>query len=231
MRTPPLTLLLYVAAVIFLILDTANSFNSFVPRRVPFSLSSPSSPRSSLLPLLSSPPNRRPSVPYVSHRRSSTLPPFDSTSGLRAVSVPPSPSADPDDVSLPTSSDATLPSLRSPLLPDAATPPSGLPKDSSPLKFLKLEKQLAELKGEIDAVAAKIDAEKAKRDSTPDVAEKAVLLESIGVLNSRLERLISHRRELSLAGIAVPVPAPGKSTPLCVCCALCCRRPPLCVCR
>ena len=220
-------LLLYVAAVLFLILHTANSFNSFVPRRVYFSFASPSSPRASLLHLLSSPPNRRPSLPYVSRHRSSTRPPFDSTSGLRAVSVPPSSSADPDEVSLPTSFDSTLPSiLNSPLLPDAATPPSGLSKDSSPLK---LEMQLRKLNEEIDAVAAKIDAKEAEWMKA-NAKYKPVYQKSIDVLNSRLEGLISHRRELSLAGIAVPVPAPGKSTPLCVCCALCGRRLPLCVC-
>ena len=225
MRTPPLRLLLYVATVLFLILDTANCFNSFVPLRIYFSLASPS-PRSSL-PVLPSSPYRCPSLSYVSRRRSSTLPPFDSTSGLRAVSVPPSPSADPDDVSLPTSSDATLPSLlNSPLIPGAATPPSGLLKDFSPRNTAK---QLRKLNEEIDAVAAKIDAEKAEWKKA-NAEDKPVYQKSIDVLNSRLERLISHRRELSLAGIAAPVPAPGKSTPLYDSCALCCRRPPLTVC-
>ena len=93
-----------------------------------------------------------------------------------------------------------------------------------------MEKQLADLKGEIDAAAAEIHVKEAKRENTPDVAEKAVILKSIGVLNEALKGLRDHRRELSLASIAAQVPPPGKGTPLCVCCALCCRRPPLCVC-
>ena len=103
----------------------------------------------------------------------------------------------------------------------------GLPIDTS---FRKTEKQLADLKGEIDAVAAEIRAEKAAwKNANAD--DKPVYQKSIDVLNSRMELLISHRRELSLASIAAPVPAPGKYTPLCVCCALYGRRPPpLCVC-
>ena len=226
MRTPPLRLLLYVATVLFLILDTANCFNSFVPLRIYFSLASPS-PRSSLLPLLPSSPYRCPSLSYVSRRRSSTLPPFDSTSGLRAVSVPPSPSADPDDVSLPTSSDATLPSLRSPLLPDAATPPSGLPKDFSPRNTAK---QLRKLNEEIDAVAAKIDAEKAEWKKA-NTKYKPVYQKSIDVLNEALKGLRATRDKLIDASFAAPVPAPGESTPLYEFCAFCCRRPPpQCVC-
>ena len=226
MRTPPLRLLLYVATVLFLILDTANCFNSFVPLRIYFSLASPS-PRSSLLPLLPSSPYRCPSLSYVSRRRSSTLPPFDSTSGLRAVSVPPSPSADPDDVSLPTSSDATLASLlNSPLIPGAATPPSGLPKDFSPRNTAK---QLRKLNEEIDAVAAKIDAKEAERKTETNGTEKGVLLKSIDVLNEALKGLRATRDKLIDASIAAQVPVPGKSTPLYEFCALCCRRPPLCV--
>ena len=224
MRTPPLRLLLYVATVLFLILDTANCFNSFVPLRIYFSLASPS-PRSSL-PLLPSSPYRCPSLSYVSRRRSSTLPPFDSTSGLRAVSAPPSPSADPDDVSLPTSSDATLPSLlNSPLLPDAATPPSGLPKDFSPRNTAK---QLRKLNEEIDAVAAKIDAKEAEWKKA-NAEDKPVYQKSIDVLNEALKGLRATRDKLINASIAAQVPVPGKSTPLYELCALCCRRPTLCV--
>ena len=114
-------------------------------------------------------------------------------------------------------------------------PPSGLvnlsPELPSDALLRKTEKQLADLKGEIDAAAAEIHVKEAKRENTPDVAEKAVILKSIDVLNSRLERLIATRDKLIDASIAAQVPAPGKYTPLCVCCALCCRRPPLCVCR
>ena len=210
MLTPQLMLLLYVAAVLFSILDQANSFTSFVPHRIHLSRSSPS-PRTSRL--SSSSPSRRPSPPNVSRLWSSPLPPFNSTSGPRDDSV------DPDLGSLPTSSHnatTTTPSRNS----------IGLPKDFSPLK---LEKQLAELKGEIDAVTAKIDAEKAEWKKA-NAEDKPVYQKSIDVLNSRLEGLISHRRELSLASIAAQVPPPGKGTPLCECCALCGRQPPLCVC-
>ena len=57
--------------------------------------------------------------------------------------------------------------------------------------------------------------------------DKPVFLKSIDVLNSRLERLIATRDKLIDASIAAQVPAPGKSTPLCECCALCGRQPPL----
>ena len=97
-------------------------------------------------------------------------------------------------------------------------PPSGLvtltPELPSDALLRKTEKQLADLKGEIDAAAAEIHVKEVKRESTPDVAEKAVILKSIDVLNDTLKCLISHRRELYLASIAAPVPAPGKSTPL-----------------
>ena len=101
---------------------------------------------------------------------------------------------------------------------------------ASDTSLRKTDEQLRKLNEEIDAVAAKIDAKEAEWKKS-NAEDKPFYLKSIDVLNSRLEGLISHRRELSLAGIAVPVPAPGKSTPLCECCALCGRRPPLCVCR
>ena len=212
MLTPQLMLLLYVAAVLFSIFDPAHSFTSFVPHRIHLSRSSPS-PRTSRL--SSSSPSRRPSPPNVSRLWSSPLPPFNSTSGPRDDSV------DPDLGSLPTSSHnatTTTPSRNS----------IGLPIDTS---FRKTEMELDKLKlnEEIDAVAAEIDAEKAEWKKA-NAEDKPVYQKSIDVLNSRLESLISHRRELSLASIAAQVPAPGKNTPLCVCCALCCRRPPLCVC-
>ena len=105
----------------------------------------------------------------------------------------------------------------------------GLPIDTS---FRKTEIELDKLKlnEEIDAVAAEIHAKEAEWMKAND-KDKPFYQKSIDVLNSRLEGLISHRRELSLAGIAAQVPAPGKNTPLCECCALCGRRPPLCVCR
>ena len=99
---------------------------------------------------------------------------------------------------------------------------------ASDTSLRKTDEQLRKLNEEIDAVAAEIHAEKANWKKA-NAKYKPVYQKSIDVLNSRLEGLISHRRELSLAGIAVPVPAPGKSTPLCVCCALCGRRP-LCAC-
>ena len=166
---PQLSVWLCVAVVLFSILDPANGlegFTSFVPRRVPFSLSSPSSPRTSR-PLSSSSPSRPPSPPYGIRLWSSTPSPFDSTRG------------------------------------------PGRPIDTS---FRKTAKQLSKLNGEIDAIAAEIRVKEAKRESTPDVAEKAIILKSIDVLNSRLERLIATRDKLIDASIAVPVPVPGKST-------------------
>ena len=123
MLTPQLRLLLYIAAVLFSILDPTNSFTSFVPHLIQFSRSSPS-PRTSRL--SSSSPSRRPSPPNVSRLWSSPLPPFNSTSGPRDDSV------DPDLGSLPTSSHnatTTTPSRNS----------IGLPKDTS---FRKTEMEL-----------------------------------------------------------------------------------------
>ena len=177
MLNPQLRLLLYVAAVLFLILDTANCFNSFVPLRIYFSLASPS-PRSSLLPLLPSSPSRRP-PPYVSRLRSPTVPPFGRASGSRAGVV------NPDNESPSASSD----------------------------KAIKTEKQLADLKGEIDAVTAKIDDKEAERKTETNGTEKGVLLKSIDTLYEALKDLRATRAKLIEAGIAapVPVPVPGKS--------------------
>jgi hypothetical protein len=102
---------------------------------------------------------------------------------------------------------------------------------ASDTSLRKTDEQLRKLNEEIDAVAAEIRAKEAERKTEADVAEKAIILKSIDVLNEALKGLRDHRRELSLAGIAAQVPAPGKSTPLCECCALCGRRPLLCVCR
>ena len=211
MLTPQLMLLLYVAAVLFSILDPAYSFTSFVPHRIHLSRSSPS-PRTSRL--SSSSPSRRPSPPNVSRLWSSPLPPFNSTSGPRDDSV------DPDLGSLPTSSHnatTTTPSRNS----------IGLPSDTS---LRKTDEQLRKLNEEIDAVAAKIDAEKAEWKKA-NAEDKPVYQKSIDVLNEALKGLRATRDKLIDASIAAQVPAPGKSTPLCECCALCGRRPPLCVCR
>ena len=203
MLTPQLMLLLYVAAVLFSILDPANSFTSFVPHRIHLSRSSPS-PRTSRL--SSSSPSRRPSPPNVSRLWSSPLPPFNSTSGPRDDSV------DPDLGSLPTSSHnatTTTPSRNS----------IGLPIDTS---FRKTEMELDKLKlnEEIYAVAAKIDAEKAEWKKA-NAEDKPVYQKSIDVLSEALKGLRATRDKLIDASIAAQVPPPGKGTPLCECCALC----------
>ena len=81
-------------------------------------------------------------------------------------------------------------------------------------KAIKTEKQLADLKGEIDAITAKIDAKEAEWMKANDL-DKPVYQKSIDILNSRLERLITTRDKLIEASIAapVPIPVPGKSTP------------------
>ena len=71
--------------------------------------------------------------------------------------------------------------------------------------------QLKELKGEIDELSKEIREEKKKRDNTADVAEKGIILESIAVLNTRLDAARAHRRELSVALAAAP--SPGKNAP------------------
>ena len=62
-----------------------------------------------------------------------------------------------------------------------------------------MDKQLiADLKAEIDTINAKIETKEAERKAETDVAEKAVILDSINVLNDRLTALIAERRELTL---------------------------------
>ena len=74
---------------------------------------------------------------------------------------------------------------------------------------ININKQLTDLKGEIDATTKKIDAKEEEwKIASPE--DKPVILDSIKTLNARLEALIAHRRELSLA----PAPAPGKNRPL-----------------
>ena len=81
------------------------------------------------------------------------------------------------------------------------------------------------LNGEIDAIAAEIRVKEEKRESTPDVAEKAIIFKLIDVLNSRLDCLIATRDKP-----VSPPPSPPQVRAITVCCALCCRRPPLFVC-
>ena len=70
---------------------------------------------------------------------------------------------------------------------------------------------------EIDAVVTEIREKEAERKTETNGTEKGVLLKSINMLNSRLERLIATRDKLIEASIAalVPVPVPGKSTIVC----------------
>jgi hypothetical protein len=81
-----------------------------------------------------------------------------------------------------------------------------------------MKKQLDKLNEEIDAVAAKIHLDEAKRKRTPNVAEKAIILKSIDILNSRLEGLIATRGKFSDASTAAPIHAPGKNIILCMMC-------------
>ncbi len=70
--------------------------------------------------------------------------------------------------------------------------------------------QLKELKGEIDELSKEIREEKKKRDNTDDVAEKGIILESIAVLNTRLDAARAHRHEITLR-LPVPVPTPVRT--------------------
>jgi len=106
-------------------------------------------------------------------------------------------------------------------------PDNGSPSASSD-KAIQTEKQLADLKGEIDAVTAKIDAKEAERKTETNGAEKGVLLKSIEVLNEALKDLRATRAKLIDASIATPVPVPGKSTPLYEFCLVLSTPPSLC---
>ena len=106
----------------------------------------------------------------------------------------------------------------------------GLPP-SSRLVFEVIDEQLSDLKDEIDAITDEIRVEKARRQGTTDVGEKAIVLKSIDVLNEALKGLRATREKLIDASlIPAPVPAPVKNTFLslslslcwvCVCVVLC----------
>ena len=103
-------------------------------------------------------------------------------------------------------------------------PPSGLvtltPELPSDALVRKTERKLDKLNGEIDSAIVEIHVEKAKRERTPVVAEKAVILKS-DVLNEALEGLRATRDKLIDTSIAASVPAPGENSfPLCACCAV-----------
>ena len=91
------------------------------------------------------------------------------------------------------------------------SPPSGLvnlsPEFPSDALLRNSEKQLTDLKGEIDAAAAETHVKEAKRESTPDVGEKAIILKSIKVLNEALKGLRATRDKLIDASIAAQVAA------------------------
>ena len=65
----------------------------------------------------------------------------------------------------------------------------------------------------------------AERKTETNGTEKDIILKSIEILNEALKDLRATRAKLIDASIAapVPVPVPGKSTPLYEICALCCR--------
>ena len=71
--------------------------------------------------------------------------------------------------------------------------------------------QLKELKDEIDGITSLI-AEKETEWKNAASADKAVYLDFIKVLNTRLDAARAHRHEITLR-LPVPVPAPGKNTP------------------
>ena len=207
MLNPTRRLWLRIAAVLFFFLASAPCYTSFVPLRVHPSLFSPS-PRSSLP--FSTSPSRRP-PPYVSRLRSPTVPPFGRASGSRAAS------ADPDATPLPTPSNETQ------SLNFLSVPPIDITARKTTIEVDKLK-----VNGEIDAITAKIDAKEAEW-MRAEGTDKAVYQKSIDTLYEALKDLRATRAKLIDASIAVPVPVPGKSTPLYEFCALCCRRPPLCV--
>ena len=70
--------------------------------------------------------------------------------------------------------------------------------------------QLKELKDEIDDLIVLIANKETERKDEPDVAEKAIILESIAVLNARLDARSATRDHLLLAAVTT---APGKNTP------------------
>ena len=73
--------------------------------------------------------------------------------------------------------------------------------------------QLKDLKGEIDELYKEIRREKEKRDNTADVAEKAIILDSITVLNARLDARSATRDRIIDAALAA-APFAGKNPPL-----------------
>ena len=70
--------------------------------------------------------------------------------------------------------------------------------------------QLDKLNKEISDAVSLIAAKEEKREKTDDVAEKAIILESIAVLNARLDARSATRDHLLLAAVTT---APGKNTP------------------
>ena len=80
----------------------------------------------------------------------------------------------------------------------------------SPLQRSKMETQLEIVNRDIVAVGKQIVDEKAELKDAPE-ADKADIRKSLERLESRLDALIAHRRELSVALAAAP--SPGKNTP------------------
>ena len=75
--------------------------------------------------------------------------------------------------------------------------------------------QLKELKGEIDAIATKIENEKAKWETEADPVKAAIYLASIADLRAEKTALIADR-SLLLAALVTAL-APGKNPPLAFC--------------
>ena len=77
---------------------------------------------------------------------------------------------------------------------------------------MDINKRLEKLDSEIDTLTKKIGAteEEWKKEANPERA--AVFLESIAVLNARLDARIATRDALLLLA-AAPAPSPGKNTP------------------
>ena len=75
--------------------------------------------------------------------------------------------------------------------------------------------RLTQFDTESRAIRALILAKETDRKTELDVAEKAVILNSITVLNDEKRVLIAQRQEVALLPVIalVPAPAPGKNAP------------------
>lgn len=97
-----------------------------------------------------------------------------------------------------------------PLISPLDSPPPYLEEEGTSLTWI-LNEQVEHLSGEIREICAKISRKQSEWMSAADIAEKAVILKSIDVLNDNLTGLYATRHDLMMACIAASVPAPGKN--------------------